>query len=161
MQVFIRDQEPWIAKKLKEYAKPREKFIELAPEEILFFGEPYVPNFHSRDKIASEKFYRKASKIYFTARLRELADEFGFSYNKVSITGAKSRWGSCSAQKNISFTFNLIKAPKHIVDYVILHELAHTRILDHSPRFWRLVGSLYPDYKQAKAWLKKYGRELG
>jgi predicted metal-dependent hydrolase len=161
VQVFIQQQQPWIAKKLAEYSKPRAKFFHLEPGQILFFGEAYTPNFPATNRTACEDFYRKASKTYFPARVRELAAQYGFDYSRIFITGAKSRWGSCSSKRNLSFTYVLIKAPKHIVDYVILHELAHTKILDHSPRFWKLVSSICPDYKAAKAWLKKYGRELG
>jgi predicted metal-dependent hydrolase len=159
VQIFIRDHEPWVQKKLAQFAKPREKFIHLKPGEILFFGEPFSPDF-SGDRKALIAFYRKSAKEYLTLRTAELATKHGFIYSKLSITSAKTRWGSCSSKKNISFSYLLIKAPAHIIDYVILHELAHTKILNHSPSFWKKVAEICPGYKEAKNWLKKYGREL-
>ena len=160
VQIFIRDHQEWVQQKLAQYAKPREKFIILKPGEILFFGEAFLPGF-SNDQKAITAFYRKSTKEYLTVRTAELALRYGFIYNKISITGAKTRWGSCSTKKNIAFSYLLIKAPPDIIDYVILHELAHTKILDHSRSFWKKVAEVCPDYREAKNWLKKYGRELG
>ena len=159
LQIFIRDHEPWVRKKLAHFARPREKFMELKPGEVLFFGEAFLPGFPA-DRKSLTAFYRKAAKEYLPVRTAELAKEHGFQYNKIFITAAKTRWGSCSAQKNISYSYLLIKAPPHIIDYVILHELAHTKILNHSRAFWKKVSEVCPDYIGAKNWLKKYGREL-
>jgi predicted metal-dependent hydrolase len=160
LQIFIEKQEPWIEKKLAHFAKPKEKLIHLQLTDILLFGNPFTPDFPAADKKACERFYRIKAKEHLYARTAELAKQFGFIYNRISITGARTRWGSCSVQKNISYAWRLIKAPPEIIDYVILHELAHTKILNHSSRFWSKVAEIYPDYPDAKAWLKKYGREL-
>jgi predicted metal-dependent hydrolase len=160
LQIFIREHELWVQKKLAQFSKPREKFITLGKEQILLFGEAMTPDFSLPNKKAAEHFYRTKAKAYFHVRTAELAAEHGFMYNKIFITGAKTRWGSCSAKKNISFSYLLIKAPRHIIDYVILHELVHTKILDHSRSFWKRVAEVYPDFEKAKGWLKKYGREL-
>jgi len=160
-QLFIREHEPWVQKKLLQFSKPREKFIPLAPGEILLFGEAMTPDFPLLNKKACEHFYRANAKKYFHLRTAELAKEHGFIFNKIFITGAKTRWGSCSAKKNISFSYLLIKAPRHIIDYVILHELVHTKIMNHSKSFWKKVAEVSPSYHEAKMWLKKYGRELG
>jgi predicted metal-dependent hydrolase len=159
VQIFIREHEPWVQKKLALFAKPREKFIELKPGEVLLFGEARTPNFIINKKML-ESFYRKAAKEYLTLRTIELAREYGFNYNKIFITGAKTRWGSCSSKKNISFSYLLIKAPRHIIDYVILHELVHTKVMNHSRTFWKNVSEVCPYYTEARVWLKKYGREL-
>ncbi|MEI8134643.1 MAG: SprT family zinc-dependent metalloprotease [bacterium] len=160
IQHFIKEHQPWVQKKLAAFSKPRPKFIELQPGEILFMGKAVIADFDPRNQKELEKFYRSQAKHHFVIRTTELATQFGFTFNKISITGAQTRWGSCSSKKNLSFTFSLVKAPPSIIDYVILHELAHTKIMNHSPRFWDLVSKLYPDHKIARKWLRVYGREL-
>jgi len=85
------------------------------------------------------------AKRKLTRRLRHLAKKHGFTYNRVFIRNQKTRWGSCSHKNNISLNMKLVKLPDELMDYVILHELAHTRVKDHSNDFWaelnRLVGN--------------------
>jgi hypothetical protein len=76
------------------------------------------------------------AKKKLTTRLNQLAVQYGFTYNKVIIRNQKTRWGSCSHKNNISLNMKLVLLPDELVDYVILHELVHTRIHDHSKRFW-------------------------
>ena len=71
-----------------------------------------------------------------------MAERFGLTYRKVRITGARSRWGSCTSAKTISLSCYLMLVPSHLIDYVILHELAHTREMNHGPRFWELLDSM-------------------
>src|SRR5205085_12361988 len=80
LQIFIKEQDEWVKKKLATYAKPREKFIELRSGEILLFGEAFTPGFLTTDKKATEQFYRRTSREYFTKRTKDLAGEFGFTY---------------------------------------------------------------------------------
>ena len=82
------------------------------------------------------------------------------SPKKVYLKELRSCWGSCSSKGSISINWRLIMAPPQILDYVIVHELCHMKEMNHSERFWRLVSSVYPDYKQARAWLKKNSRML-
>lgn len=93
-------------------------------------------------QLALRECYRKEAKIYLPKRLQELAQEHGFSYNKVSIRHSKGRWGSCSAQKNISLSLSLMRLPYHLIDYILLHELCHTIEMNHSPRFHQLLNSV-------------------
>ena len=79
---------------------------------------------------------------------------------KISIMDTISRWGSCSKEGNISFSFRLVFAPINILHYVIIHEYCHLLIHDHSKKFWNLVESLCPDYKVSRNWLKKNGSSL-
>jgi predicted metal-dependent hydrolase len=72
----------------------------------------------------------------------------------------KSRWGSCSGQGNLNFNCLLMRAPDDVVDYVIVHELCHRKEMNHSDRFWTLVESVLPDYKEKRKWLKDHGSEL-
>lgn len=90
------------------------------------------------------------------ARLAELAQRNGFRYNRVSIRRQKTRWGSCSARNNISLNMSLVLLPSELMDYVILHELLHTRIKNHSRRFWAELDKLVGDAQAFDAWLKEY-----
>lgn len=94
------------------------------------------------------------------ARVEELAAEFGFKYNKVSVRDQGTRWGSCSAQRNLNFSWRLMLAPLTILDYVIIHELAHTKQMNHSAKFWAIVENCMPDYKTHRKWLRENGTEL-
>jgi predicted metal-dependent hydrolase len=80
---------------------------------------------------------------------------FGYSVRSLRITGAKTRWGSCGAKANLNFTWRLIMAPKAAVDYVIIHDLVHLEVRNHSRQFWEKVRERCPDYAQQRLWLKK------
>ena len=84
----------------------------------------------------------------------------GVSYDRIRIAGQKTRWGSCSSNKTLSFNWKLMLAPPKVLDYVVVHEICHLREMNHSPRFWALVESLMPDYKQQRKWLKENGHTL-
>lgn len=80
--------------------------------------------------------YRSEAKIYLPVRTKELAQQFGFKYNEVSVRNNRSNWGSCSGRNNISLNINLMKLPDHLVDYIILHELSHTLVKNHGGEFY-------------------------
>ena len=80
--------------------------------------------------------------------------------NRLSLRDTRSRWGSCSEEGHLSFSWRLILAPEAVLDYVIAHEVAHLEELNHSPRFWRLVSALCPDNKVPRHWLKRNGASL-
>ncbi len=96
------------------------------------------------------------AKLYLINRLRILANRHGFTYNKVSVRNQKTRWGSCSFNNNISLNIKLVCLPKHLADYVILHELIHTKIKNHSPSFWSFLNKYIPDAKKIDKALKRY-----
>ena len=85
------------------------------------------------------------------------AQKNGFEYNKINITNAQKRWGSCSHQGNLSFAWRLIMAPLPIIDSVVVHELVHLEVKNHSKAFWNKVEILDPEYKEHKDWLKNNG----
>lgn len=85
---------------------------------------------------------KKAAEAYLPPLLEAWAERFGLAYRKVRITGARSRWGSCSAARSISLSCYLMLLPARLMDYVILHELAHTREMNHGPRFWELMDAM-------------------
>ena len=97
-------------------------------------GPPELPPAPSID--------REAARRHLTARLAELAALHGFTYSRVTIRCQKTRWGSCSAKNAISLNAYLTLLPGHLADYVILHELVHTRVKNHGPRFWEALDRL-------------------
>jgi len=98
--------------------------------------------------------YRIEAKNYLPGRITQLADQFGFKYKNVYIKNMKSRWGSCSAKNNINLNLQLLRFDNEVIDYVILHELLHTRIKNHNIHFWQALQKLCPDYKKLKNQLK-------
>lgn len=114
----------------------------------------------SEPEQAFEKWYRRAAQQYFCERVEYFATKHDFQYSKIRLSSAKKRWGSCSSSGTISLSWRLIMAPPEVIDYVIVHELAHLRHLDHSKNFWKLVESILPEYKVARQWLKKEGHGL-
>lgn len=97
-----------------------------------------------------------AARRTLVDRLAELARRNGFSYNRVSIRRQKTRWGSCSSRNNISLNMSLVLLPLELMDYVILHELLHTRIRNHSRRFWAELDTLVGDARAFDARMKEY-----
>ena len=98
----------------------------------------------------------KEARRKLPQRLAELAEKHGFSYRRVSIRNQKSRWGSCSANNNISLNMKLMALPAELLDYVLLHELLHTRIKNHGPAFWAELELLVPDARKKRERLKAY-----
>jgi predicted metal-dependent hydrolase len=106
-------------------------------------------------KIIFDAWLKHLGKKYLPARTGQLARKYGFNFNKVIIKGQKTRWGSCSIRKNLSFNYKLMKYRTEVIDYVIIHELCHLREMNHSKKFWALVMEICPDYKSLKKELKK------
>jgi predicted metal-dependent hydrolase len=103
-------------------------------------------------------------RVLATRELREKvmhhASAHGLAVRRVTIRDQKSRWGSCSSKGTISLNWRLIQTPASVSEYVILHELAHLRHMNHSTRFWQEVEKLCPDYRRAQLWLKEHQRLL-
>ncbi|MFO8010342.1 MAG: SprT family zinc-dependent metalloprotease [Dehalococcoidia bacterium] len=90
-------------------------------------------------------------------RVGLLAGEYGFDYNRVFIRNQKTRWGSCSEKNNVNLNVKLVLLPDELIDYVILHELVHTKIKDHSPAFWRELDRYVGDARQLDSTIKEFG----
>ncbi len=102
-------------------------------------------------------FLRKEAKRLLPDRTRQLADKFGFYFTKVKIQSSKSRWGSCSREKNINLSLYLMLLPANLIDYVILHELCHTKEMNHGDKFWAWMDKVTDaKTKELRAGLKKY-----
>ncbi len=106
------------------------------------------------------KALRIEAKAYLSRRLEHLAERHHFSYNKTHLSHAKSRWGSCSSDKTVSLNIGLMKLDFPLIDYVIIHELAHTVELNHSKDFWELVENADPDYKAHRKELKLHSPHI-
>lgn len=104
--------------------------------------------------------YRARAREVLAARAAALAPVLGVTYGRVAVRDQQTRWGSCSSGGNLNFNWRLILAPPPILDYVVVHELAHRRELNHSPRFWALVAAHCPDYRARQDWLKEHGAAL-
>ena len=93
----------------------------------------------------------------FTLQTERLAAKMGLRFQSVSISLAKTRWGTCSSEGKIRYTYRLLYAPREVVDYVIVHELAHLKFMNHGKAFWSLVERYVPEYKRLRKWLKDRG----
>ncbi len=111
-------------------------------------------------RAAFVRWYKEQATLLILERVLFFVGKYGFHYQKIRISSARTRWGSCSSQGTLSFTYRLVMAPLEVVDYVVLHELVHTQIRNHSKTFWNKVGKLMPDYKKRLAWLKTNGKYL-
>jgi predicted metal-dependent hydrolase len=176
---LIQKKQKWIEKNLRFFEGMSR--IELQRNQILLLGNRYtyfydtdyeqkvqIDHEHKtirakRDLLhipTQEKWLKTIAKKHLTARLDELASNLGFKYNRLFIRNQRKKWGNCSKNKNISLNWRLIKAPHFVIDYLIVHELVHTLVMNHSLKYWTILRSYYPDYKNAINWLDKYGNNL-
>jgi predicted metal-dependent hydrolase len=111
-------------------------------------------------RAALEAWYRRRARIDVAPRLDAACARAGVRYTRLSIRAQRTRWASCSSTGAMSFNWRLLLAPPEILDYVVEHEVAHLEVLDHSPRFWRLLGSRVPAYREHERWLRRNGPAL-
>lgn len=180
INALLNQKEKWIAEKLA-YFNSRAEAIKLHSDQILYLGEKY--SFYHFSELKREviinrehktirsglellepevliKWYRKQARKIILERVENYSTKHGFTYNKVFIRAQRSKWGNCSSKKNLSFNWRLIKAPLFVIDYIVVHELVHTEVLNHTRQFWMKLKLIYPDYKKAVDWLEKYGYGL-
>ena len=109
---------------------------------------------------ALERFYRRAARAEIAPRLDRATALAGSSYSDLSIRAQRTRWASCSPAGRMSFNWRLLLAPERVLDYVVWHEVCHLEIPDHSPRFWALLESRWPGYREDRRWLRRHGATL-
>ena len=109
---------------------------------------------------AIERWYRRAARAEIAPRLDAAVARAGVAYTGLTIRGQRTRWASCSAGGAMSFNWRLLLAPEAVLDYVIEHEVCHLEVMDHSPRFWRLLEARVPDWRDHAKWLRRYGSTL-
>ena len=127
------------------------------PGQIRFGNESLaVDNPASNLRPAIETHLRARSAQELPPRVAEFSALHGLTVKKITVRNQRSRWGSCSRRGTISLNWRLIQTPAFVRDYIILHELAHLRHMNHSDRFWREVEQLCPDYRAAETWLKQH-----
>jgi len=125
-------------------------------------GNFYVPADlpHTKIKSACVAIYKILAKSDLTLKVYDYAAKMNVAPSAVKINSATSRWGSCSAQRSLNFSWRLIMADDDVIDYVVVHELAHLREMNHSPRFWAIVEGVLPDYRERKARLRELQAKL-
>jgi len=104
--------------------------------------------------------YRKLARTDLTQKTLALAKDMGVMPSAIKINSARTRWGSCSKNKNINYSWRLIMADDYVIDYIIVHELAHLTEMNHSTRFWEIVERFMPDYQARKLRLKEFDKKL-
>ena len=104
--------------------------------------------------------YKKEAKTVITRLCRIYAEQMGVSCGKITIREQKTRWGSASSRGNLNFNWKLALMPEEILDYLVVHELAHRVEMNHSPAFWAVVAEEIPDYKTRREWLRQNGAKF-
>jgi hypothetical protein len=174
---FAQGEAPWISRQLARVPKP----VPLGPgARIPYRGREHLvvkaargPVTHDadaatiqvggRDEHAARRlldFLKREARRELERLSHAHAARIGARVRRVSVRDTASRWGSCSAKKTISYCWRLILAPDFVMDYVVAHEVAHLREMNHGPRFWALVRSLVPDIDAPQAWLRTHGTAL-
>jgi predicted metal-dependent hydrolase len=128
--------------------------VAIVEGEIRVRGDPAHLAHRVRDHLVA------IARIELARRARRLAARIQRNVARVSVRDTKTRWGSCSGRGNLSFSWRLIFAPEPVIDYVVAHEVAHLAEMNHGPRFWHLVESLFPGSETPRAWLKRHRSRL-
>jgi hypothetical protein len=113
---------------------------------------------HARRRLTD--FFKREAKKMLEARALEYGALLGVRPSRVMVRDTASRWGSCSSARSLSFSWRLIFAPEFVRDYVVAHEVAHLKEMNHGPKFWAHVRRLNDDDKRARKWLREHGRSL-
>ncbi|MCL2221575.1 MAG: M48 family metallopeptidase [Oscillospiraceae bacterium] len=181
---FVSSKEKWIEDKLlyfRDRAEQRANFHLNYGDCILYRGKKYPIESRFADFVGFEddrfyvpaglssgeikeaciQIYRKLAKQEIVSRTQFFAEQMSVTPTAIRVNGAKTRWGSCSSKKSLNFSWRLIMADDDLIDYVVVHELAHLSEMNHSNRFWSIIESVLPDYKRRKAKLKELHLNLG
>ena len=172
---FLQQKENWILRKKAERAGagirlPEEsldgyellllgKLCKITVEEraTVGYSDGYIALPSKNTKAKLVRWLKENASRILSAVTSEKAKEMGVAYTSVSIGSARGRWGSCSANNEIRYSFRLLYAPKAVIEYVAVHELAHIRHKNHSKAFWQEVARYIPDWKSRRKWLKAHG----
>lgn len=179
-QAFLIAQKEWLIHHISEL---NDTIILANQSEVTLFGVPYALNIETkkarnnishinndsliiygdtkeRVSVSLRIVIQNHAKETFNKMASHYAAQIGEVVSKVSVKDMKTRWGSCSIDKSISISWRLAFAPEEVAYYVMAHEVAHMKHMNHSKKFWLLVEQLYPNYKKSKSWLSKYGHTL-
>jgi predicted metal-dependent hydrolase len=119
-----------------------------------------VPRLGLERLAVSESEARAAARELVSTLAEDEAPRIGVAYRRLRIGDQRTVWGSCSPRGTLSFNWRLVLAPREVLDYVVVHELCHLHVPDHSKRFWRLVERHRPEWRAQREWLREYGPEL-
>ena len=143
---------PYLGRDLRLVLQPGRERVHRRGDELLVPKRDAGP--------ALERWYRRQARAEFGARLDAVTALHGTPYHGLTIRSQKTRWASCSSKGHMSFNWRLLLAPEAVLDYVIEHEVCHLEVMDHSPRFWGLLESRAPEWREHSAWLRRYGSTL-
>jgi len=174
----VRELRPWIDRRLAEVNAAR-RAIPRTPGAVPFLGgelrlveQPGRTRAHRRgdlllvpaagpeQRAAIDRWYRRTARTQAAAGLDAATAALGASYEKLTIREQRTRWGSCSATGAIAINWRLLLGPPEVLEYVVWHEACHLVVLDHSPRFWALLGRHLPGYEGPRRWLRDNGAAL-
>lgn len=173
IQDFISKNRVWIQKhQSKKKQNLAKKFIE--GENFWLWGNKYIlkfsnktqpkitdnyleihPAYQKNPQKVSQDFYKNELEKILPERVNFWVKNMNLKPKNIKISSAQNRWGSCTAHENLNFSFRLAMVPLEILDYVIVHELAHLKQLNHSPTFWKVVEQTLPNYKKSRKWLRE------
>ncbi len=173
----VRELGPWIGRRLAELDRAREtvaargdavpylgRMLSVRPQagrtRVHRRGDELLTPAGDERTDALERWYRRAARDEIAPRLDRACAAAGSRYTRLSIRGQRTRWASCSRSGAMSFNWRLLLAPEPVLDYVVWHEVCHLEIMDHSPRFWALLGRHCPDYREHVGWLRRHGQTL-
>jgi predicted metal-dependent hydrolase len=167
---------PWIERRLRKLDHAQEELrrpentVPYLGELLTLVAQPGRSRVHRRgDQLlvpatdageALERWYRTQARKEIAPRLDAAVARAGTRYTRLTIRGQRTRWASCSSSGAMSFNWRLLLAPPEVLDYVVEHEVCHLEVMDHSPRFWRLLESRVPGWRGPAAWLRRYGSTL-
>lgn len=184
---FVKEKQAWVLEKLAKVAvnpTPRHKDGLRSGEVLPYLGrklkiaiddtsEKYhrvtldgqtlrigMANQTASPRWLAEQWYRTQADTVIRGKVRERALAQQVGYNRVTLRDQRTLWGSCSRKRNLSFNWRLMMAPEAVVDYVIVHELAHLREMNHSAKFWQIVAKHCPDWRIHRKWLRQHSAEL-
>ena len=158
-EIFARIPEKLSDRSLKSFIEKERAWIIKKSELVKWEREHrQTTNATPVQKLTSEEIENISQKI--VDRVRFYQKKMGVTVGRVAIRNQKTRWGSCSSAGNLNFNWRLVLMPPEILDYVVVHELAHRKEMNHSQRFWAEVERILPDYKARRKWLKEFGSQV-
>ncbi len=136
--------------------------INLSEARTIDFKDDFIVSARNKEVVKNLLFewYNQQAIEVLIPRIIYFAEHLGVKRRRINITAAKYTWGSCTPAGTLNFNWRIIKAPPEVIDYIVVHELAHLREHNHSPEFWNIVAVQLPQYEDAKQWLKFNGHEL-
>ncbi|OGJ38873.1 MAG: hypothetical protein A2383_02640 [Candidatus Pacebacteria bacterium RIFOXYB1_FULL_39_46] len=176
---FVTEHQDWIATRQAHQQESRAKFI--SATNLMLFGKQYKLEtkssqdastvkirsktvfifLHEQSRKSAEtvlnKFLKDTASHYLVPKIHQLAKKMKMSFKKITLRAQTTRWGSCSSRGSLNFNWRLVHFPPAVIDYVIVHELAHLQHMDHSKAFWQFVEQFAPDYRLQRGWLKRQG----